>query len=175
MNIRTLLIATLALVSSASCKATAKAVEMTPTKLEFEVSHEGAVWIEAVTPGKTLGIIEERVPRAQIQAALRRAVQESGLFPVALKPFAADYRLTVDFVKLYEPEAALDMTAEVSAQWTLGGQTNATTLWSTTIKTTHTCTTFDTSFVDERGLMALERAVKANIKAGLTELAKVEL
>jgi len=172
--IRALLIAVLCTLA-AGCRSSVSALAMTPEGLTFDIQHFESLWIEVSTPPRLLSFSPPRVPQKAVETALRNALSESELFKLARTTAAADYRLQVSFVRIEEPEAGLDMTAHASAKWVLIEGPNDKVVWRRTVTTEHRATSDDSAFIEERGRMALEGALRENITEGIELLGREAL
>ena len=171
---RALLIAVLCILAS-GCRSSVSALGMTPEPLTFNIQHYESLWIEVSTPSRFLSFGPARVPQKEVEKALRSALSESELFKLARTDDSADYRLQVHFVKIEEPEAGLDMTAHASAKWLLVEGQDDKVVWRQTVTTEHRATSDDSAFIEERGRMALEGALRENITEGIELLGREAL
>jgi hypothetical protein len=99
------------------------------------------------------------LPSEDLQAALVQALGQSKVFRT-IGANSADWELTVSVAKIIEPETSLDMSASVFLDWLLTKSGSGAIAWNETIGTSHTATTFDADFAEERRLIAMQTAVR---------------
>ena len=164
----------LALIGLTSSCSTLSSANMVPEEVEVQNLHSGSVQVQA--KGSERSITGRRaISTVALQQAVVDAMESTRLFSEVSESSDSDYRLIVEVTELEKPELELDMEARLTCKWALVSATGQTSAWSDTISTHFVATTFDANFIEERGAMALEGVVRANVREALERISSLEL
>ncbi|MEE2940513.1 MAG: hypothetical protein VX460_09030 [Planctomycetota bacterium] len=155
---------------TAGC-ATVSTSALVPEALAFERAVGGSVTIRASGSPKRGYVVRPLVSSEAIRDALTTAVLESELFD-EIVPAGADRSLLVTVERIEEPEIGLDQTCTVTVHWQLTTGDGARTLWEKRITTTRTIDFLDEIDSEARGQVAIEGALRSNLREGLEQLSR---
>jgi hypothetical protein len=170
----TLVLLALALTGLASSCNTLSSQNMVPREVEVQNLHKASVRVRAHGSERSL-TGHRTIKGAVLQEAVVKALQETRIFSEVLESNDAEYELIVTVLELIEPEIELDMQASLKCEWTLIPPAGDMPPWKDTISTRFVATTFDANFLKERGELALEGVVRANVRQGLERLSALQL
>ena len=155
---------------AAGC-ATVSTSALVPEVLAVEQSVGGSVSIRASGSSKRAYVMRPLVSSEAIEEALTMAVQESGLFD-EIVPVGADRTLLVTVERIDEPDIGLDQTCTVTIRWRLTTGDGSQTLWEKRITTERTLDFLDEIDSEARGQLAIEGALRLNLREGLEQLSR---
>lgn len=155
---------------AAGC-ATVATSALVPEALTVDRSVGGSVSIQASGSPKRAYLMRPLVSSEAIEDALSTAVEESELFD-EIVPDGADRRLIVTVERIEEPQVGLDQTCTVTLRWQLTTGDESQTLWETRITTERTLDFLDETDSEARGQLAIEGALRGNLREGLERLSR---
>lgn len=158
---------------SGAC-ATVESTSLVPEPVRVETPLGESVHVSAVGTGRSMGIGPALVSASDLADAVRTAAQQCGLFDSAAEAGEAAWLLAVAVGDLERPEAGLDMTATVVLEWTLTRRASGAVHWRDSIETSHTATPEDAFDFSERGMIAVQEALRANIESALGRMGRLE-
>ena len=106
-----------------------------------------------------------------IHDALTAAVEDAALFD-EIVPGDADRNLLVAVERIDEPEIGLDQTCTVTLRWRLTTGDGSRTIWEERITTERTLDFLDEIDSEARGRLAIEGALRSNLREGLERLSR---
>lgn len=168
-------------VLTVACASTIESQSMVPKSFEVTHQHGCPILLDAKgQPDPWIG--DARISDKSWRDAITTAIEESGLFPEVVHagtvPTGAPglpYELQVDVVELQEPELELEMLARLKVAWRLVDTATGNVVWERTITSRGRIDPEASWSMSERGLMAIQRAVRLNLEAGLERLSQVQL
>lgn len=164
-----------ALALASACSSTPLSVAaMVPHDVEVTRTISGSVGVRAHGSADSW-YSSPAVSEESLQSTLVQALIEHEIFESVRSDGSSDWQLTVSVTKLLEPETGLDMTATIDMDWLLVRRGSGEIAWNATLRTSHTANNYDAPFIKERGVAALQGAVKKNVEKGLSKLAQLEL
>lgn len=151
---------------------TVSASLMVPEDVRIERVLGGSVRIDASGTGKR-GFVGRPLVKSQALAhAVEEAVMSAGLFDEVADFGVVDRVLAVTIERLDEPEVGLDQTSAVAMRWRLMTGDRSRTIWEELIRTEETIDSFDELDSENRSSMAIQAALKANIKRGIERMSR---
>lgn len=150
--------------------ATVSSSLMVPDKVRIDRALGGVVRIDARGTSKRAFVGRPLVTDDALQAAVRTAVLESGVFDEVAEYGNSDRILSVTIERLEEPEVGLDQTSMVAVRWKLLTGDRSRTIWEELITTEETINSFDELDSESRSGMAIEAALRANVQRGLERM-----
>lgn len=151
--------------------ATVSTSALVPQTLTLERIVGGTVSIQAAGSPKRAYLMRPLVSSEAIQDALTAAVEEAGLFD-GIVPGGADRNLVVTIERIDEPEIGLDQTCTVTLRWRLTSGDGSRTIWEDRITTERTLDFLDEIDSEARGQLAIEGALRSNLREGLERLSR---
>jgi hypothetical protein len=157
----------------AGCKSVAKREAMIPPIKS--ASHQSSKPVKLSVVGDARVENKTQVHNADFAAALRTAIEKSGLFAKVDSAASDGYHLEVTFVSFTPPRPGFNMTATLITNWKLTRQPGNEVLFEDFIKKECTAT-LGTAFVGTaRWRKAGEGAVREAIFEGVTKLSSLSL
>lgn len=115
-----------------------------------------------------------QISNAEFDEALARALLQQGrLLPLVDR--SADYQLEASLRELRQPAFSLVTRVELAVDWKLWRSATGEVLWRDTIRTRHTATLSDALIGTKRCRLATEGAARANIRAAVEHLTRLDL
>ena len=165
---------------ASSCATTIESQSMVPKSIEVAHRHACTVRLDAKgQPDPWIG--DARISTEVWLSALTSAIEESHLFAEVVQGELSSpgvtppYELQVDIVDLQEPEFELEMLARLKVAWRLVETESDRVVWERTITSRGRIDPEASWNMSERALMAIQRAVRLNIEAGIERLSQLEL
>lgn len=151
--------------------ATVSSAAMVPDRtVEVERALGGAVRVEASGSPRRGFVGRSLVSGDELTKAVRMSVMQAGLFDEIAESGDADQVLTVAIEHIEEPEVGLDQTCEVALRWRLSSGDRSRTIWEELITTRETVTTYQEIDSHRRTDRAIQEALQANLRRGITKL-----
>lgn len=144
---------------------------LVPEALNVERSVGGSVSISTSGSPKRAYVMRPVVTAEAIQDALTAAIEETGIFDRIVSA-GADRHLSVSVERIDEPEIGLDQTCTVTLRWRLATGDGSRTLWESRITTKRTLDFLDEFDPEARGQLAIEGALRLNLREGLEQLSQ---
>ena len=157
------------------CSSPARVEEMTPTA--FEVTHHhGKSVVVSGDGGKATSSFwgHAEIGTDEFVQAVAAALRRSGVFAAVVHAEDADYRLHVALGEVGQESSGFDITAQVSATWTLTDRAGNKVL-EDTFGARGTATLGDAFVGTKRVQIVKERAARENIRIGIERLSKLTL
>jgi hypothetical protein len=179
MNLKSLLVPLLALSAffiggCASDQSDASTASSAP---QATVQHPESVAIKVTGGSDGTAVTASQVTNADFAADLAKSLKHARIFGKVLPGGSADavFQLEVTIAPLEPPAIGESMTATVEANWTLTRVSNGYMLWQKKISASHTTGAKEAFTGIERVQLAIEGAVQANIKDGVSQLGSATL
>lgn len=112
---------------------------------------------------------------AGLKTALEQTLMQAGELRAILRLDHKDYVLSVKVAQLDKPLAGFSMTATIKANWVLAREADDSTLFSRTVRSSHTVQLGASMVGATRLQMAIEGAARENVALGLRQLAALKL
>lgn len=135
------------------------------------VKHTKTVSITVSDKSSTLS--EDTVEN--ISKSLIESIFLSKAFSQVTEDKPGDYELSVNIQKLKFPVMGFNMTVKMDANWVLKNTTSGVVVMQKMISSLHTARVREAFSGQERSILAVEGAVRNNIKQGLTEISQLKL
>lgn len=171
MRLSPLHLSALAVALVAAGCATVSTSALVPQTLTLERTVGGTVSIQASGSGKRAYVMRPLVSAEAIHDALTAAVEDAALFD-EIVPGDADRNLLVTVERIDEPEIGLDQTCTVTLRWRLTTGDGSRTIWDERITTERTLDFLDEIDSEARGRLAIEGALRSNLREGLERLSR---
>lgn len=155
------------------CAAAARAEEMTPADFDVTRRHDRSVVVSGEGGKTTSGWGQSEIGDDEFVQAVVAALQRSCVFAAVVQGQEADYRLRVALAEV-GLVGAFDVTAKVTATWTLTDRAGTKVL-DDTIAADGAATLGDAFVGIKRLQIVKERAARANIRLGIARLSQLSL
>jgi hypothetical protein len=141
------------------------------------VSHPESVAIKVTGGSDGTAATASQVANAYFITGLTKSLKHARTFGKVLPVGSAEavFQLEVTIAPLEPPTIGESMTATVEANWTLTRVSNGYVLWQKKISASHTTGAREAFTGIERVQLAIEGAVQANIKDGVSQLGSASL
>lgn len=150
-------------------------VELIPDPVSVRNQHPFTVLIVASGTGRSFLVGSRRIGSSALEQAARAAVLEAGLFQEVLLTGDADWRLEISVEQLSTSEPGLSMDSSAHLRWRLVDPRQARVRWESILITHGESEPVDSLEFGERGRIAMERAVAANLAEGVRRLGSLVL
>ncbi len=139
--------------------------------------HPESVVIKVTGGSEGTGVTVSQVANAYFAASLTKSLNQAHTFATVLPAGSADatFQLEVIITPLEPPAIGESMIAALEANWKLTRVSNGYVLWQNKISSSHTTNAKEAFTGIERVQLAIEGAVQANIKDGISQLGSASL
>ena len=151
-----------------------KPERMVPDQTDYGAKHQASVALDVEGGSGGAWLYSGTLKASKLGEAIRMSIEKSGLFGEVAGADVADYILDVD-LKYGASHPGFTMTGKVIAQWALIARATSESLWSAEIEGSGKATVGDAFNGGTRQYMAIERAGKAHIEKGLSQVGAVGL
>lgn len=170
-----LLVAAWMMLTALGCATGAKPENMIVRDAVVSRTPGAAVAVRVTGGEKTNPMGKSTIDNESFAAALAASIRASGPFALVVENGPSPYRLDVTLMRVMTPNVGLDLTSTVVAQWQLTSQSSNAVLMNEHISTTHTAAFSEAFAAIKRLRLSVEGAARANIREGLSRLAKIDL
>jgi hypothetical protein len=125
--------------------------------------------------GETDPLAVSGVADADLKAAIETSIAQARLFRGVVQAPGGDYALTVFITQVVRPTFGASMTVQMEAGWNLARASDKAVAMRRSVKSTYTAPASAAFAGVERVRLALEGAVRENIRIGLEAIAALEL
>lgn len=146
-----------------------------PNPVSVRNQHAATVRVVASGTGRSFLVGSRRLSSAALEQAVRAAVLEAGLFQEVLLSGDADWRLEISVEQLSTSEPGLSMNSSAHLRWRLLDPRQKRVRWESILVTSGRAEPEDALEFGERGRIAMERAVAANLAEGVRRLGSLVL
>ncbi len=159
----------------AGCASPANREAMVPPQLVMQKRHAATVTV-VTRGGSDTGLADSsNVSDADLKAALESAITRSGVFRSAVAGKGGDYELTVSITQLSKPVVGFAATVDLETAWVLMKSSSKAIVMRKVVKASHTATGRDAIVGVTRLRLAVEGAVRENIRQGLEAIGFLDL
>lgn len=107
--------------------------------------------------------------------AIEESIIENSLFVKVVQRNGEDYLLEVAIISMEKPSFGLDFTVNMEATWSIKDPINNKIIMRKAITSSHTATTGDAFVGMTRLRLAVEGAIRKNIRLGLLDISNLQL
>jgi hypothetical protein len=168
------LLVTLAAVVS-GCSSPAKKEAVVTHNLEVTQKHQKTVSIRTQGGSETGAMDLPSISDSDLAAAIEESIVENGLFTQVIHGDGSDYLLSVTIINMTRPVFGASFTVKMEAAWSLSEQGTNKVVMRDSIQSHYTATMGQALIAATRLRLAVEGAVRENIKSGLTNISKLQL
>lgn len=161
-----LLLGIMAMMSGCSFKASKDAVVV--HNMQSVNKHDGSISINARSNGLDITDID-------FAKAIEESIIENDLFAKVIHGNGADYLLEVSIISIEKPVFGLDFTVNMEATWSIKDPLNNKIIMRKAIKSSYTATFGDALVGVKRLRLAIEGAIRKNIRLGLLDMSALQL
>lgn len=137
--------------------------------------HDKSVSVVTQGGNETTAMDSTNISDEELAAAITESITRNKLFQKVIQGGQSDYRLNVSIINMSKPVFGLTFTVQMEAAWSLVNVKDNSVVMRETINSTHT-TSFSEAFAAVTRLkLAVEGAVKENIRLGLTKISQLDL
>ena len=137
--------------------------------------HDKTVSISTQGGSETTAMDSTNISDEELSAAITESITRNKLFQKVIQNGHSDYKLNVSIINISKPVFGLTFTVQMEAAWSLIDLNDNSVVMRETINSSHT-TSFSEAFAAVTRLkMAVEGAVKENIRLALTKISQLEL
>lgn len=137
--------------------------------------HQKTVAITSQGGRETGAMDSSNVSNSDFKQAIAESVIENGLFTQVINDGGSDYLLNVAIINMSKPLFGGNFTVTMEVAWSLSDATTKQYLMRKAIKSSHTATMGDAFAGVTRLRLALEGAVRENIRQGIIALSELNL
>jgi hypothetical protein len=159
----------------AGCAAPAHKESMAPVALTPANKHPHTVRVETRGGAETGVMDSSNIGNADLKAAIETSIRQSGLFKSVVQGKEGDYELTVNIIQLDKPLFGGAFTVTLETGWTLAKAADRSIVLRKAVRTSHTATMSDSFVGVTRLRLAVEGAVRENIRQGLQAVSEAKL
>lgn len=116
----------------------------------------------------------ENITDEDFTKAIEQSIVENSLFTKVINGSGSDYLLEVAMISMEKPSFGVDFTVNMEAAWSLKDQSNKI-IMRKSIKSSHTATFGDAFAAQVRIRLAMEGAIRENIRLGLLDISTLKL
>jgi DNA-binding protein Fis len=116
----------------------------------------------------------DNITDEDLTKAIEQSIVENSLFTKVINGNGSDYLLEVAIVSMEKPYLGLDFTVNMEATWSLKDQANKI-IMRKSIQSSHTATIGDALIGQIRLRLAMEGAIRENIRLGLLDISTLKL
>ena len=146
-----------------------------PEDLRLATTQPGGVRIEAEGSGRQLGVGPRVITSANLEQALEDTLTLAGVFSEVLEEGEGEWLLKVDVSEIESSDWSLEMYGDAVLVWRLMRGETGELVAQREIKTRGRARTEDTRDVEQRGKIAMQKALRENLTEGTHWLAGLEL
>jgi PBP1b-binding outer membrane lipoprotein LpoB len=168
------LLVTLAVVVS-GCSSPAQKEAVVTHGLPITQQHQKTVAIRAQGGSDTGAMDLPSISNSDLSAAIEQSIIENGLFTQVIHGDDSDYLLSVTIVNMTRPMFGASFTVTMEAAWSLSEQGTSKVVMRDSIESHYTATMGQALVGATRLRLAVEGAVRENIKSGLINISKLQL
>lgn len=137
--------------------------------------HQKSVSIKTQGGSETGAMDSSNISNSDLAKAIEESIVENGLFTQVIHGADSDYLLNVTIVNMSKPMFGASFTVSMEAAWSLSEQKTKKVVMRDSIKSSHTATMGQAFVGVTRLRLAVEGAVRENIRLGLTGVSKLQL
>lgn len=157
------------------CAAPAQKESMAPAALAPANKHPYSVRVETRGGAETGALDSSNVGNADLKAAIEASIRQSALFKSVVQGKEGDYELTVNIIQLDKPLFGGAFTVTLETGWSLAKVADRSIVLRKAVRTSHTATLSDSLVGVTRLRLAVEGAVRENIRQGLQAVSELKL
>lgn len=167
------LIGLVALLSGCASPASKEAVVAHGVSIDRQ--HQGTVSIVTNGGNETGALDAPSISNEDLAAAIEESITENRLFTQVIHGGGSDYLLSVTIVNMSRPMFGASFTVRMEAAWSLSEQKTNKVVMRESITSSYTATMGQALVAVTRLRLAVEGAVRENIKEGLLRISRLEL
>lgn len=130
-------------------------------------SHQSAIAVSANSGN-------ENISNEDLKQAIEQSIIENSLFTKVINGSGSDYLLEVVIISMEKPAFGFNFTVNMEATWLLKDTYNKV-IMRKLIKSSHTATVGDAFVAQVRLRLAMEGAIRENIRSGLLDMSDLQL
>lgn len=159
------LLSVIVLLSGCASKVTSDAIVV--DNVQIINKHKKNIAINAQSDGSD--ITDEELIKA-----IEKSIISNNLFTEIINAKNANYLLDVAIINIEKPSFGLTFTVNMEATWSLKDSLSNEFIMRKSIKSSHTATFEDAFAAMKRLKLAVEGAIRENIRLGILEISKIE-
>ena len=137
--------------------------------------HEKSISVVTQGGNETTAMDSTNISDEELATAITESITRNKLFQQVIQGGQSDYQLNVSIINMSKPVFGLTFTVQMEAAWSLIDLKDNSVVMRETINSSHTASFSDAFAAVTRLKMAVEGAVKENIRLGLTKISQLEL
>lgn len=137
--------------------------------------HQKTVSITTQGGSETGAMDSSNISNGDLAKAIEGSIVENGLFTQVIHGGDSDYLLNVTIVNMSKPMFGASFTVRMEAAWSLTERKTKKVVMRDSIKSSHTATMGQAFIGVTRLRLALEGAVRENIRLGLMGISRLQL
>lgn len=137
--------------------------------------HQKTVSVKAQGGAETSAMDTPNISNGNLAEAIEESIDKNGLFTRVIHGDDADYVLSITVINMSTPVFGLSFTVSMEAAWSLSEQKTKKVIMRDSIKSTHTASVGDAFVAVKRQRLAVEGAIRENIRLGLMNVSKLQL
>ncbi len=167
------LIGIVALLSGCASPASKEAV--VAHGIAIDMQHQKTVSIVTSGGNETGALDTPNISNEDLAAAIEESITENKLFTQVIHGGESDYLLSVTIISMAKPLFGASFTVRMEAAWSLSNQKTGEVVMREPITSSYTATMGQALVAVTRLRLAVEGAVRENIKEGLTKISRLQL
>lgn len=167
------LIAVVALLSGCASPASKEAV--VAHGISIDKRYQETVSIVTNGGNETGALDTPNISNEDLAAAIEESIAENKLFTQVIHGGESDYLLSVTIVNMSKPMFGASFTVRMEAAWSLAEQKTKKVVMRESISSSYTATMGQALVAVTRLRLAVEGAVRENIKTGLVKISQLQL
>ena len=157
------------------CASPAQKEAVVVRNLPVDIRHEKSVSVRTQGGRDTSAMSASSMSNSDLKKALEDSLIATNLFARVVQSESSDYQLSVSVVSMSNPAFGASFTVDLEAAWSLVELTTGAVVMREVVKSSYTATMSDALVGVTRFRLAVEGAVKDNIRQGLLLLSNLEL
>ncbi len=137
--------------------------------------HQKTVSIMTQGGGETGSVDVPNISNPDLAAAIEESIVESGLFTQVIHGNDSDYLLSVTIISMTKPMFGFSFTVRMEAAWSLVNKETKEAVMREAVTSSYTATAGQAFAGVTRLRLAVEGAVRENIKSGLMKISQLQL
>lgn len=143
--------------------------------IAIDMHHQKTVSIVTNGGSETGALDTPNISNEDLAAAIEESITENKLFTQVIHDGDSDYLLSVNIVSMTKPLFGASFTVRMEAAWSLSEQKTKQVVMRESITSSYTATMGQALVAVTRLRLAVEGAVRENIKQGLTKISQLQL
>ena len=137
--------------------------------------HQKTVSVKAQGGAETGAMDTPNISNENLAKAIEESIDKNGLFTQVIHGDNSDYVLTITVINMSTPVFGLSFTVTMETAWSLSEHKTKKVIMRDSIKSTHTASVGDAFVAVKRQRLAVEGAIRENIRLGLMNVAKLQI